>query len=247
MEKLLSHFEVEYPADVIWAHGVNGRKNLEHYCKSAKIMMIEGDISMKNGIPVMAHNATDKIDLTFNEWINKVSDSKKGAKLDFKDQSTVLLCLKMLNDKEIEIPIFFNADILQGPNGKVPEMNAKEFIHLCKTHYSEAILSLGWTTGFSLGTRYTKQMVNSMSNVASGINLTITFPVRACYLKPSYSILQPLIEKTTHTITVWNNETISNDQKSWIENTFDPHKIFYDLIDNNSTQKTNTFNFIEDY
>ncbi len=232
MKNLLSFFKVECPWDIRWAHAVNRFQKLEKYCNSPQIMVIESDICLKGKTVVIAHDSNQEIDLTFDVWIEKIADSKKGAKLDFRESSVVLLCLKKLQKANLKNPIFLHADILQGPGGKIPKFRAMEFIDLCKKHYPEGILSIGWTTAYLPNTKYTKNMINQMIGIIKKIDGTITVSLRACYLKSSYSELQLLIQKPNYTITIWNSEPVSDDLKNWIKHKFDHNKTFYDLIDN---------------
>jgi len=231
MKHLLSFFRVESPWDIKWAHAVNNLERLEQHCNSSETMMIEGDISLKEENVVMAHDSDQEADITFDIWIEKIADSGKGAKLDFKDPLAVLYCLGKLQKIDLENPIFLNADILQGPGGWISKFEPIKFIGLCKKHYPKGILSLGWTTGYLPDLKYTKDMVYQMLGIIKDFDYLITFPIRACYTKRSYAELQILTQKPTQTLTIWNYEPVSADLKIWIKNSFNHHKTFCDLID----------------
>ncbi|MBZ9572281.1 DUF2181 domain-containing protein [Patescibacteria group bacterium] len=227
----ISFFGVKSPWDIRWAHAVNNLERLEQYCKSPKTMMIEGDISSRGENIVMAHDPNQKADITFDIWIEKIATSKKGAKLDFKDPLAISYCLKKLQKLGLENPIFLNADILQGPGGRIPKFEPIEFIELCKKYYPKGILSIGWTTGYLPNAKYTKHMIHEMFEIVKDFDYLITFPIRACYTRSSYSELQMLLQKLNHTLTIWNSEPVSDDLKRWIKDNFDHCRAFYDLID----------------
>lgn len=233
MKDLFSFFGVKCPGDIKWAHAVNNLEKLEQYCKSPKVMMIEGDISSRGKNIVMMHDPNQKADITFDIWIEKIATSKKGAKLDFKDPLAVLYCLRKLQNLDLKNPIFLNADILQGPGGRIPKFETIEFIELCKKYYPKGTLSIGWTTEYLQNAKYTKDMIYQMLEIVEDFDYPITFPIRACYTRSSYSELQMLLQKPNYTLTIWNGEPISNDLKEWIKHKFNHDKTFYDLIDEN--------------
>jgi len=227
----ISFFGVKRPWDVRWAHAVNNSERLEQYYKSPKIMMIDGDISLRGENIVMAHDPNQKTDITFDTWIEKIAISKKGAKLDFKDPLAVSYCLRKLQELDLENPIFLNADILQGPGGQTSKFEPTEFIELCKKHYPKGTLSLGWTTEHLPNAKYTEDMTYQMLEIVKDFDYLITFSIRACYIKFSYSGLQTLLQKPNHTLTIWNDKPVPDDLKKWIKNNFDHYKTFCDLID----------------
>jgi len=228
---LISFFGVKSPWDIKWAHAVNNLERLEQYCKSPEIMMIEGDISLRGENIVMAHDPSQKADISFVTWIEKTAISKKGANLDFKDPLAVSYCLRKLQELDLENPIFLDAEILQGPGGQTSKFEPIEFIELCKKYYPKGILSTGWTTEHLPNAKYTEDMIYQMLEIVKDFDCLITFPIRACYTKSSYSELQILLQKPNHTLTIWNNEPVPDDLKSWIKNNFDHDKTFCDLID----------------
>lgn len=227
----ISFFGVKRPWDIKWAHAVNNLERLEQCCKSPEIMMIEGDISLRGENIVMARNLSQKADISFDTWIEKIAISRKGAKLDFKDPAAVSYCLRKLQNLDLENPIFFNADILQGPGGQTSKFEPIKFIDFCKKHYPKGTISIGWTTRCLLNAKYTKDMIYQMIEIVKDFDYLITFPIRACYAKSSYSELQILLQRPNHTLTFWNNEPVSNDLKKWIKHKFDHDKTFYDLTD----------------
>jgi len=232
LKDLLFFFKVNRPGDITWAHRVNQTQRLKEFWQTA--MMIEGDVWLRNGVPVMVHDQGEESDLSFKVWIKTIVNSGKGAKLDFKNPLAVTPCLKQLQNIDPKSPIILNADILQGPGGNVSEFEPDKFINLCRGLYPKGVLSLGWITELLQDGEYTADMVAEMLAIAERIgNIPVTFCVRACYLESSYSELLPLTEKPNHMITIWNNEPVPDDLKEWMNDNLNPDKTFYDLMDTN--------------
>lgn len=53
--------------------------------------------------------------------------------------------------KKARVPVWLNADVLQGPGGAEPTVDARDFVRLCTTVLPWAVLSLGWTTKLGMG------------------------------------------------------------------------------------------------
>ena len=232
--ELLHFFKVKRPWDVKWAHAVNDKERLKRFC-SDNTMMIEGDISLsKNGKIIMAHPPKRESDLTFNEWIEMILKSHKGAKLDFKDPAVVIPVLKELEGMRIDVPIFLNADVLKGPGGSDLVFNPSEFISNCNEYYPKAdYLSLGWTVGYTLIGKYTSKMVNDMISTGKESIIPVTVSVLAYYMPRSWSALREIFEKSEDTITIWGIKKvkISERLKDWIRNNVDKNRTFVDLVD----------------
>jgi len=251
IDKLLFHFNVERPGDIVWAHTVNDRKTLELVCASPDIMMVEGDISfipqtgevviahpprteheqtLEEWLLEMAHKAEEE-KLYFNEWFAAIIKGGKGAKLDFKDPRAVIPCLKILQkmNSENTVPIFLSADVLQGPGGLHPFFQAEEFISLCNQFYPNVILSLGWMTGYIENGKYEKELFEEILNVTKLYGGSVTITLRACFLKKSHEEIKWLLENTDHIFTIWNNEIIPNELMEWIQNEIGYQRVFYDI------------------
>jgi len=249
--KLLSHFNVERPGDIVWAHTVNDRKTLELVCASPDIMMAEGDISFipQTGEIVIAHPPRTEHEQTLEEWFEEMTQKPKeeklyfdewfatiikggkGAKLDFKDSRAVIPCLKILQtmNGDNTVPVLLSADILQGPGGSEPLFQAEEFISVCKQFYPDAILSLGWMTGYTENGKYERGLFEEILNVIKLYEGPVTITLRACFLQESYEEIKWLLENTDHILTIWNNEIIPDDVLEWIQNTIGYQRVFYDI------------------
>ena len=239
LDDLLSYFNVQQPGDVTWVHRVNTGNDLAYYLSSSDTMMIEGDISYSpSGKIIMVHPLELESGLSYDDWIQAISESQKGAKLDFKDPAVVMECLEKLNSLgKYKMPVLLNANILQGPNGDKPKFKAHEFIYQCGRFYPDGMLSIDWTTndpntGFdSTDEKYTKDMVDQMLAQIEQVGGDITFPVRACFFTLSTPEFKRLLVRPGNTLTVWNSKTDSSRYLQEARNITDPDRTFYDFID----------------
>ncbi len=226
-------FEASKPGEIFWSHAVNSQEKLERALRDNSIMFIESDIRRSSdGTPVASHPPETESDLTFKNLIEKMTDSPKGLKLDFKDPEIVAICLEDLQTTRLTQPVLLNADVLQGNGANTSKFNAEEFIAQCQELYPSGTLSLGWTTTANPELGYTQANVAEMLTLCEGIDQA-TFPVRACLLPTSIDALNQLTQKKGYTLSVWNNEPVSKELAQWIKDHTDPVKTFYDFIDDN--------------
>ena len=109
---------------VSWSHATNSKALLDQALADST-MMIEADVSLGPGNrPIMAHPPANTSDLSLQQFLETVLESteagaKKGIKLDFKLLGVVEPSLSMLEGlrDRLAIPLWLNADILQGPGG----------------------------------------------------------------------------------------------------------------------------------
>jgi len=232
---LLQYLKKEYgvtrAGDVPWSHAVNSREKLDRCLSDPKAMFVESDIRIsKSGVAVAAHPPETESDLTFDELISRMRESKQGLKLDFKDPEILAGCLEKLAMAKLSQPVLLNADILRGNGANPSKFSAVGFLALCKKYYPAGALSLGWTTVADLEEGYTKRNVDDMIELCRDIS-EATFPVRACLMPNSYGELKRLIAQGGYTLTVWNNESVSDELKDWMKKNTDPEKTFYDFVD----------------
>jgi len=230
-ESLCKYLDVKNIGEVTWSHRTNSHELLMDAVQDARIHCIEGDIILDAaGVPVMAHPPQTESDVSFYTWITTIAEAGKGAKLDFKDPDAVLICLDFLREKKFSIPLLLNADILIGPGSDAVKFSAGKFIQQCEP-LQEAILSVGWTSQCIPNAAYTESMVNEMIEVLNLSTQAVTFPIRIYYLEKSWDELQRLMRATNGTLTLWNNEHVSESTREWIRENTDPEKTFYDIVD----------------
>jgi hypothetical protein len=230
MNEALRHFlitnRIKRIGDIKWAHEVNNVNYLEQVIVNPNVDFLEIDISIsRSGEPIAAHYGNES-DLTFKNFLNKVKESDKGIKLDFKEQQAILPCLRNLQANQLHQPVVLNADILSTENAPSAAISPEEFINNCQDLYPHGLLSVGWRTNHD--SNYTNEDTNKMLQLCRIIKY-VTFPVRASILPRSWENVKKLLEKDGYTLTIWNSEPLENDLKNWIKQNTDPKKCFYDF------------------
>lgn len=226
-------FGVDDLGSITWSHAVNSQEKLSRYLNDGKTMFIESDVRISSqGVPVCVHPPKVESDLTFKELIEKMSQSNQGLKLDFKGPEILITCLELLRKTELKQPVLLNADILQGNGANPSKFNAKGFLALCEKIYPQGILSIGWTTVANPDFPYTQENIDQMLELVKGYK-EVTFPIRICLLHNSWQQLSKLVEREGFSLSIWNNEPVDEELKTWIKENTDPQKTFYDFIDEN--------------
>ncbi|MCK5044263.1 DUF2181 domain-containing protein [Candidatus Parcubacteria bacterium] len=227
-------FEADNLGAICWSHAVNSMEKLKKYLNNPEIDFLEFDIRLStNGRIIAAHPPAMESNLPFEYILEQATNSKQGIKLDFKDPEILIPCLKMLAEANLEQPVMLNADILQGNKANIAKFNPVGFLVLCKKHYPQGLLSIGWTTTNNPDLRYTEENIDEMLELCKEVEGgNLTFPVRACLLPKSWEQLRRLLaEKPGSTLTVWNNEPVSEELADEIKENTDPERTFYDFID----------------
>lgn len=251
---LVNYFGVNTPKEVGWAHRVNIREDLEKEIQNPSTMMIEVDVHYLPDTKeiVMIHydwgfedvpyniwltqaaQLPKEDKLYFNEWIESIIASKKGAKLDYKNHESVPISLEYIKgfgDLQ-NTPLIFNADVLRGPGGRVPHFNAHEFIELINTYFPDSIISLGFTTSYKQDADYSHDLLQQILALTKKYDGHVTFPIRACYIRRSEEALLKLLEDNDCSISIFNDETVSDEDVAYIENIFDHERTFMDIWKN---------------
>lgn len=237
LDYLLKFFNVSRPWDVTWVHKANDLERFNIYSTSPDIMMMEGDIifSKDDKEVIMAHTPETASDLTFEKWFSTLIENKKGAKLDFKMPHAIIPAFEIMQGvKDVSIPIFITADIIEGPGGKTSLFETEEFINLSKKYFPEATLSIGWTTGAS-GREFTSEMIKQGIEVASNWEGHVTFAIRSSLIKKSWETVKNIFDNPNYTITIWNDFNYldevfgSGELVKWMKDNIDMDKTFYDI------------------
>lgn len=208
---LCETFGVENPGQVKWSHAVNSEAKLSRIILDVAVMVVETDIQINTrGEIVCAHSPEIDSDLGLEMLLNKISQTNKALKLDFKNPEAVIRSLKMIKAAKISNAILVNADVLKGNGANEPKFDPHEFINACKREILEANLSLGWTSVANDNYPYEMKEVREMLKIVGNEN-SVTFPVRACLLPNSWSALKYLLDQNnTWTLSVWNNEPLDD-------------------------------------
>ncbi|XP_014816022.1 PREDICTED: protein FAM151B isoform X2 [Calidris pugnax] len=181
------------------------------------VHMIEADVLLRgglggNGDPIMAHPPETDSDITLQEWLQEIVSTNKGIKLDFKSLEAVRPSLELLDEvkQHLRRPVWINADILLGPNGKSAVVDAEGFLNTVTSFFPDVTLSLGWTTGWHPGKHnegYDLVMVKEMAQICSALSQPVTFPVRAALVRQSISELCWLMQQSDrYSLTVWTGK-----------------------------------------
>jgi len=196
---------------VSWSHATNSRDLLAQALADST-MMIEADVSLgPGGDPIMAHPPANTSDLSLQRFLTTVleateNNAKKGIKLDFKFIEVVEPSLKIVKGllDRITMPLWLNADIIEGPGGGAP-VDGPRFLELCSSHLPEATLSLGLTTAAQ--GRYTKEQLDQVLDLVLKHKVTapVTLPIRASLATASVPTIAAFLNKTSNmTLTIWS-------------------------------------------
>ena len=237
---ILNFYKIQDGIQVTWAHAVNNRKYVEDSLKDEKIMYLEADvfIGLINKTPIMAHPPKTTSDITLQEWLHLVFQSKKGAKLDFKETNALEPSMKLVKEAYKDFPnykppLILNADILVGPNanGSIPVNSTiclKNFVQ-----FEDAILSLGWKTGFTGNDSkgYGWDDVRTMHAILGHVSQDVTFPVRASLVEKSKEQLIWLLNqnKKRYSLTVWTSSKDTYQVESLAFTREFKNAVFFDL------------------
>ncbi|XP_074667884.1 protein FAM151B isoform X1 [Strix aluco] len=230
-------------AAIRWFHAANSKARAGE-AASSDVHMIEADVLLRggkggNGEPIMAHPPETDSDNTLQEWLKEIVSTNKGIKLDFKSLEAVQPSLQLLEHvkQHLRRPVWINADILPGPNGKNSVVDAEGFLDTVTSFFPDVTLSLGWTTGWhpdkhSKG--YDWMMVKEMAQICSALPQRVTFPVRAALVRQSISELCWLMQQSDrYSLTVWTGkeDVYSVEDLLYIRENFDKSRVYYDILE----------------
>ncbi|XP_069818961.1 protein FAM151B [Dendropsophus ebraccatus] len=226
--------------EILWEHATNSKEKLQKALQS-DVHMIEADILLRgtgDKEPIMAHPPATDSDINLQEWLDKVSMSNKGIKLDFKSMEAVLPSMKILDTMRDNLhqPVWINADILLGPGGTL-RVDGTEFLQVVTSFFSDVTLSLGWTTAWHSDTPnegYSWEMVREMENICKNLNQPVTFPVRAALVRQSWPQLQWLLQSSDrYSLTIWSgkDDIYPTEDLLYAREHSGKDRIFYDVFE----------------
>ncbi|MBN3308528.1 F151B protein, partial [Amia calva] len=233
-------------AAILWSHAANSRATITEALKSPA-HMIEADVLFRGHEPVepiMAHPPDTDSDITLQDWLKEVVTSDKGIKLDFKRLPVVEPSMKVLQSMQgrIRAPVWINADVLPGPNGTDSQpVDPHTFLDVVGPGFPGAVLSLGWTTGWSAHVDdqgYSWEMVREMEGMCRGLQQPVTFPVRAALLRNSFPQLKWLLQQAErYSLTVWTgkNDVYAVEDLILYRQAFNKSRIYYDIPEPQNT------------
>ncbi|NXC32845.1 F151B protein, partial [Campylorhamphus procurvoides] len=187
--------------------------------------------------PILAHPPATDSDITLQEWLALMVNTDKGIKLDFKSLEALGPSLELLGQVEPQLrrPVWINGDILVGPGGAPPVLEAQTVLSTVTSAFPDVTLSLGWTTGWSPhGPGYEWPMVRAMSELCRPLSQPVTFPVRAALVPRSLPELRWLLDQSDrYCLTVWTGkeDIYSVDDLLSIRENFDKSRVYYDIFE----------------
>uniref|UniRef100_A0A8C3DBR4 Family with sequence similarity 151 member B n=1 Tax=Corvus moneduloides TaxID=1196302 RepID=A0A8C3DBR4_CORMO len=202
------------------------------------VHMVEADVLLRGGRgdPILAHPPDTDSDITLQEWLAEMVSTNKGIKLDFKSLGAVGPSLELLSRlrRALERPVWLNGDVLPGPRGGRPPLDARAFLAAVASSCPAATLSLGWTTGCHRGQGYAWPMVQEMSRLCQPLSQPVTFAVRAALVPSSVPQLQWLMQQShRYSLTVWTGkeDMYSVEDLLFIRENFDKSRVYYDIFE----------------
>ncbi|XP_023671674.2 protein FAM151A [Paramormyrops kingsleyae] len=230
---------------VTWYHAANKKSEMEEALKSSA-MVLEADVNIQGhntanetSIPIMAHPPDVYSDNTLQDWLDRVLQSKKGVKLDFKSIKAVEPSLQLLrsrNQTGISRPLWLNADILPGPNVPAfwPVVNSTRFLELIQMKFPEATISPGWAVLYVPifpNVTYSRSMVEQMYQAIRNVPQRVTFPVLAVMVRRAWPHFSWLLSQSPRfSLTLWQGtEDPSVSDLLFVRDNMHPQRVYYDL------------------
>lgn len=216
IKRLLNHFQVRYPGQIIWAHRVLTRKDLNKNL-SNNCHFFEGDIRIKNKTPVLSHHPINQKQryLSLKFWSEKLTEKGRGIKLDFKESGALKDSLFLIQRlKTLSYLVILNADVINQSGTKKSGFNPHFFIKTCRQYFPYAILSLGFIPSQrgknNLSLSSIKEMISLAKNNQPAI---VAFPANWVNKR-----LINLFIRNRILLTLWSNQDNPLNILWWKEN-----------------------------
>ncbi|KAJ0059330.1 hypothetical protein NL108_015508 [Boleophthalmus pectinirostris] len=226
---------------VTWFHRANGKEELNQALAS-DAMVLEADVTLhgygtadQKPIPIMAHPPNVTSDITLDQWLDAVLESRKGIKLDFKSLASVGLSLDLLLQKDssrgIDRPVWLNADILKDPlvPGFIPIVNGTQFLELVQEKFPDVTLSLGWM----VLAIYNRAMMEEMYAVVKDLPQKVTFPIKAVHVRSGWPHISWLLSQSSRfSLTLWQSSVHPTvEDLLLVRDNSHPEQVYYDIYE----------------
>ncbi|NWS22633.1 F151B protein, partial [Pachyramphus minor] len=181
--------------------------------------------------PILAHPPDTDSDITLQEWLTQMVSTNKGIKLDFKSLDAVGPSLELLGQmkQHLRRPVWINGDILVGPGGSCPALNAQSILSTVTSAFPDGSFNpVLFPAGYEWG------MVEEMSQLCQALSQPVTFPVRAVLVPRSLPALRWLIQQSDrYSLTVWTgkDDIYSVEDLLSIRENFDKSRVYYDIFE----------------
>ena len=138
----------------------------------------------------------------------------------------------------LKFPVWLHADVLQGPLGGKPTVDATRFFRTMKRLFPRCTLSLGWTTGIHTDlsqSGYTWDMVMNMYDLVKKWDVgdqPIVFQARLSLIHNSVPQLKWLADVISHSaLMIWHadGDLPNYENLMYVSYRFPPNDLFFDL------------------
>lgn len=173
---------------------------------------LEGDI--RRDPPVMGHDWNSNDGMTLPQWLEIGDASGRNLKLDIKEHQSVDGIIEAVQASGIESDrLMFNADVLQGPGGRGPNVTTADLQKL-REAFPDARIAIGAKTGGTPeGARYSDDHIEQMVAQAEIVGGPVVFPLREDLVTPA--IVEELQQYGD--VTIWNDPSKASLPQSDIE------------------------------
>ncbi|MCW2928390.1 MAG: hypothetical protein JWM86_2358 [Thermoleophilia bacterium] len=193
-----------HPSTITNAHYSNTRAQLG-YALAGPYNSVEGDVRIKDGIPVMVHDAGGASDLTFEQWALLAHRAGKHLRIDLKEARALPQVASLL--ERIGVPsgsITFNVGIITPWSHATQSPDA---IRALRARFPESWITLNLPVplgpGFVLAERFARTLHDPRLGVAILAGLTTAADVR-------------LLRRSFAVVNAWNLPQLgSTDPATW--------------------------------
>jgi hypothetical protein len=187
-----------HPSTIRNAHYSNKRAQLA-YALAGPYNSVEGDVRMRDGVPVMSHDPKAPVDLTFEQWAFLAARAGKHLRIDLKESRAIPAVTGILQRLGIESGrVTFNVGVL---NPFASATTTLEVIRGLRTSFPEAWVTINLPLplgpGYVLAERVARTLGPRHLGVAITAGLTFEHDVR-------------LLRRSFEVVNAWNLPQLGN-------------------------------------
>lgn len=177
-----------HPSTIRNAHYTDTRAQLA-YALAGPYNSVEGDVRMRDGIPVMSHDPKAQIDLTFEQWATLAARAGKHLRIDLKESRAIPAVTAILERIGAESGrVTFNVGVL---NPFASATTTLETIRGLRTRFPDAWVTINLPVplgpGYLLAARVARELGPRHLGVAITAGLTFEHDVRL--LRRSFEVV----------------------------------------------------------
>ncbi|MBI1308419.1 MAG: DUF2181 domain-containing protein [Proteobacteria bacterium] len=148
MQSIAAHFGLEDSSELAWAHRVNTPAKLTAAAQDPALHVLVASVQFgsADATPLVA-DGSNPTELDIPMFLATAQLGGKAVKLDFQSAAAVEPTLAIIRLLKPTIPLILHADVftLLAPAKREDALEPEQFIRLCQTASSKAVLSLGWS------------------------------------------------------------------------------------------------------